>query len=232
MINPDQSETVGAMTEWRSKLVLETYGIPVTREILAVTREGVLQAAAEIGYPVALKIMSPDLLHKTEAGGVVLNVSDSAGIEKAFQELIERVGLYKPEAIIEGVLVQEMLPPGLEVIIGIKKDPIFGPTVVFGLGGIFVEVLKDAVTRVAPLCEEDARSMINELKGKALLDGVRGQLPRDVNALVSILLKVSRLAVELEDSIEEMDINPLIVYEKGAGAVAADALIVPKQVSC
>ena len=231
LINPDQSETVGAMTEWRSKLVLETYGIPVTREILAVTREDVLQAAAEIGYPVALKIMSTDLLHKTEAGGVVLNVSDSTGIEKAFQGLIERVGLYKPEAIIEGVLVQEMLPPGLEAIIGIKKDPIFGPAVVFGLGGIFVEVLKDAVTRVAPLCEEDARSMINELKGKALLDGVRGQLPRDVDALVSILLKVSRLAVELEDSIEEMDINPLIVYEKGSGAVAADALIVPKQVS-
>lgn len=229
LINQQKINNGGALTEWRSKLILEAYDIPVTREILAANVADAVRAAADIGYPVALKIMSPDLLHKTDAGGVALNIFDPAGVEKAYQEIVEKASLYKPEALIEGVLVQEMLKPGLEIIVGIKKDPVFGPAVVVGLGGIYVEVLKDASTRVAPLREEDARSMINELKGKALLEGARGQQPRDIDALVSILMKISRLAVELEDSIDEMDINPLILYEKGAGAVAADALFVPRQ---
>jgi acetate---CoA ligase (ADP-forming) len=227
MIDQQKSQNKGAMTEWRSKIILQTYGIPVTRETLTNDVDEALRAAADIGYPVALKIMSPDILHKTEAGGVVLNIADPAGVEKAYNEIIEKALLYNPEAVVEGVLVQEMLNPGLEVIIGIKKDPIFGPAVVVGLGGIFVEVLRDSATRIAPLREVDARSMINELKGKALFEGVRGQLPRDVDTLISILMKVSRLAVELEGSIEEMDINPLVLFEKGA--VAADALIVPKK---
>ncbi len=228
IINQQNSPDDRTITEWRSKIILESYGIPVTREYLAVTAADAVAAAAGIGYPVALKIMSPDLPHKTDAGGVVLNIVDPAGVEEAHRTIIEKAGLYNPEAFIEGVLVQEMLKPGLEIIIGIKKDPIFGPVVVVGFGGIFVEVLRDAAMRVAPLREEDARSMIDELKGKALFKGVRGQMPRDVDALVSILMKVSRLAVELEESIDEMDINPLILYEKGAGAVAADALFVRK----
>ncbi len=217
----------GAMTEWRSKIVLDAYGIPITREIMVYTVEEAVNAAAEIGYPVALKLMSPDLLHKTDAGEVALNISNPTEVEKAFHEILKRARKSKPGAGIEGVLVQEMLRQGLEVIIGVKKDPIFGPAVVFGLGGVFVEVLKDVSIRVAPLREEDARAMINEIKGKALLEGVRGRLPADIDTLVDILMKVSRLALELEGSIEGIDINPLIVYEEGAGAVAADALILP-----
>jgi len=184
-------------------------------------------AADQIGYPVAMKIMSPDLLHKSDIGGVLLNVADAAAVEKAHRDLLERAANQRPDAVIEGVLVQEMLKPGLEMIIGIKKDPVFGPALVLGLGGVFVEVLKDVSTRVAPLREEDARAMLEELKGRALLEGVRGSLPRDKEALVEILVKVSRLAYEMEDLIQEMDINPLIVQARGEGAVAADALFVP-----
>ncbi len=216
-----------ALSEWRSKQILEAYGIPVTKEILARSPEEAVAAAKQIGYPVAMKIMSPDLLHKSDIGGVLLNIADAAAVEKAHRDLLERAANQRPDVDIEGVLIQEMLEPGLEMIIGIKKDPVFGQAVVLGLGGIFVEVLKDVSTRVAPLREEDARAMLEELKGRALLEGVRGSLPRDKEALVEILVKVSRLAYEMEDLIQEMDINPLIVQARGDGAVAADALFVP-----
>jgi acetate---CoA ligase (ADP-forming) len=216
-----------ALTEWRSKMIINAYGIPVTREILVTTPDEAVEAAKNIGYPVVLKIMSPDLLHKSDIGGVELNVADPDGVRKAYHGLLERATVKMPEVLIEGILVQEMLEPGLEMIIGIKKDPVFGPAIVLGMGGIFVEVLKDVSTRIAPLRAEDARAMINELKGKALLKGVRGSAPRDTEALVDILLKVSRLAHEMEENLLEMDINPLIVYGCGKGAVAADALIVP-----
>ena len=228
VINQKNSMDERVITEWRSKRILEAYGIQVTREALAVTADAAVAAAADIGYPVALKIMSPDLPHKTDAGGVILNIADPKGVEEAYRLITEKVRRYKPEAFIEGVLVQEMLKPGLEILVGIKKDPIFGPVVVVGFGGIFVEVLKDVAMRVAPLREEDARAMINELKAKILFEGVRGQLPRDVDALVSALMKVSRLAVELEEVIDEMDINPLILYEKNSGVIAADALFMRK----
>lgn len=218
-----------SLTESRSKRILNAYGIPVTRERLARTAREAVRAAEAIGYPVALKIESPDILHKTEAGGVSLNLQDGTAVREAFGIILGKAKKYKPDARIEGVLVQEMLKPGLEVIVGIKKDPIFGPAVLFGLGGVFVEVLKDVAIRTAPLREQDALSMLDEIKGKPLLDGVRGQLPRDREALVSILMKVSRLAVELAEQVDELDINPLIVYEQGAGAVAADALFVLPQ---
>ncbi len=229
LIKESFSAEDGVMTEWQSKQILDFYEIPVTKEILAATAQEASEAASVIGFPVALKIMSPDLLHKTDVGGVVLNVNSEDEVEKACREILDRARAHKPGARIEGVLVQEMLSPGLEVIVGIKKDPVFGPAVVFGLGGVFVEVLKDVSTRVAPLSEEDAREMISEIKGRALLAGYRGSLPRDIDALVGVLLKVSRLAVELEDLVEEVDINPLILYEKGAGAVAADALVIAKK---
>jgi len=221
------SERGKALSEWRSKQILEAYGIPVTKEILARSPEEALAAAKQIGYPVAMKIMSPDLLHKSDIGGVLLNIADAPAVEKAYRDLLERAANQRPDAAIEGVLVQEMLKPGLEMIIGIKKDPVFGPAIVLGLGGVFVEVLKDVSTRVAPLREEDARAMLEELKGRALLEGARGSLPRDKDALVEVLVKVSRLAYEMEDLIQEMDINPLIVQARGDGAVAADALFVP-----
>lgn len=217
-----------ALTESQSKRALTAYGIPVTREKTAHSAADAADAASAIGYPVALKIESPDILHKTEAGGVILNLQDEAAVREAYTLILERARQFNPEADIDGVLVQEMLKPGLEAIIGMKNDPIFGPTILFGLGGIFVDVLKDVAVRVAPLREQDAYAMLDEIKGRALLDGVRGQAPRDRAALVSILMKLSRLAVELGERIEELDLNPVIVYEEGAGAVAADALIVLK----
>lgn len=216
-----------ALTEWRAKKILNSYGITVTREILAETEAEAVQAANMIGYPVAMKIMSPDLLHKTEAKGVRLNITDQEAVRSAFQEIKKQARLYKPEAQIEGVLIQEMLKPGLEMIVGLKRDPIFGPAIVVGLGGVFVEVFKDVATRVAPLSEVDAGEMLSELKGKTLFKGYRGEQPRDLDALISVILKLSHLALDIGDSLTEIDINPLIVYEEGAGVVAADALILP-----
>ncbi|MDW7728723.1 MAG: acetate--CoA ligase family protein [Bacillota bacterium] len=214
------------LTENVSKQILQAYKIPVTREIAVQTADEAVRAAEKIGYPLVMKILSPHIPHKSDAGGVVLNIKDAAGVRNTYEQIMANAFQYKADAHVEGVLVQEMLESGLEVIVGIKKDPIFGPAIVLGLGGIFVEVLQDASIRIAPLREEDAWEMIDELKGRALFDGIRGQRPRDKDALVSVLLQVSRLAVELEDVIEEMDINPLVVYEEGKGVIAADALIV------
>lgn len=214
------------LTESRSKELLQAYGIPVTREILARSATEAAAAAGSLGYPVVLKIESPDIAHKTEAGGVLLNLTDAAAVQEGYGSIMKRAREYNPSASIDGVLVQEMLSPGLEVILGVKKDPLFGPTILFGLGGIFVELLKDLSVRTAPLREEDAQAMLEEIEGKALLSGVRGEQPRDQEALVGIMMKLSRLAVELEDEIAELDINPLIVYADGEGAVAADALVI------
>ncbi|MGI6616005.1 MAG: acetate--CoA ligase family protein [Dethiobacteria bacterium] len=214
------------LTESRSKELLQAYGIPVTREILARSAAEAAAAAGSLGYPVVLKIESPDIAHKTEAGGVLLNLTDAAAVQEGYGSIMKRAREYNPSASIDGVLVQEMLSPGLEVILGVKKDPLFGPTILFGLGGIFVELLKDLSVRTAPLREEDARAMLEEIEGKALLGGVRGEQPRDREALVGIMMKLSRLAVELGGEIAELDINPLIVYADGEGAVAADALVI------
>ena len=214
------------LTESRSKELLQAYGIPVTREILAHSATEAAAAAGSLGYPVVLKIESPDIAHRTEAGGVLLNLTDAAAVQEGYGSIMKRAREYNPSASIDGVLVQEMLSPGLEVILGVKKDPLFGPTILFGLGGIFVELLKDLSVRTAPLREEDARAMLEEIEGKALLGGVRGEQPRDREALVGIMMKLSRLAVELGGEIAELDINPLIVYADGEGAVAADALVI------
>ncbi len=227
VIRPEDRKR-GRLNEFKAKKILEAYGIPVTNERVAATVDEAVRAAEAIGYPVALKILSPQIAHKTEAGGVALDLPGEEAVRAAFAKVMAGARAYNPDAAIEGVLVQEMLQPGLEAIVGIKNDPVFGPAIVFGLGGIFVEVLKDAATRVAPLTEADARSMIEEIKGRALLGGVRGKPARDIDALVQILLKVSRLADELGDEIEELDINPLIIHEEGKGAAAADALLILK----
>ena len=217
---------VQALTEERSKQILKAYGIPVTRELAVQSAQDAVKAAAEIGYPVALKVLSPQILHKSEAGGVFLGLQNAAEVEDAYHRLLENAGSYNQQAHIEGVLVQEMLGEGLEIIVGIKKDPVFGPAVMLGLGGIFVEVLKDVSTRIAPLRRADALAMIDDLKGRAMFDAVRGRKPRDREALVELLLKVSRLAVELEEELAELDINPLILFEEGRGCMAADALFI------
>jgi acetate---CoA ligase (ADP-forming) len=214
------------LTEQQSKAVLAAYGFAVTRERVAANEIAAQEAARAIGKPVALKISSPDIAHKTEAGGVRLDVMGADPVRTAFAEIIDSAKRYRSGARIEGVLVQEMAPPGLELMLGITRDPVFGPVVVVALGGIHVEVLGDVAYRVAPVTCDEARAMVDELRGRRMLDGVRGEAPRDIGAVCAAIERLSWLATDLADSIAELDINPLIVREAGSGAVVVDALIV------
>lgn len=202
--------------------LFRAYGIPTPRCSLAATAEEAAAAARAIGYPVVLKIVSRDILHKSEAGGVKVNLGDEPAVRAAFFEIMENAKQYKPEARIEGILVCEMLKPGVECIIGMTRDASFGPTLMFGLGGIFVEVLHDVSFRVLPLQEEDAEQMIREIKGFKLLEGIRGEKPKDVGALKELLMKTARM-IEENPEIVELDINPCFVYEQGA--MPADARV-------
>ncbi len=212
------------LSEAQATDILDVYGIPTTKRTVATTAEEAVQFANAIGYPVVLKVDSADIPHKTEADAIRLNVQSANEVMKAFTEIYHNAKTYKADAQINGIAVQEMLPEGTEVIIGATKDPNFGPVVMFGLGGIFVEVFKDISFRVAPLTRADAVEMIEEVKGKALLKGARGKAQSDIEAIIDVLLKVSQLVTENEAVIEELDINPLIVYEDGVKA--ADAMIV------
>lgn len=218
----------GTLSEAQSKALLSKFGIPVTREALATNADEAVTLAKQIGYPVVLKVNSPDIPHKTEAGALRLNLTSEEEVREAYADILQNARKYKPDARINGVLVQEMLPKGIEVIIGVIKDPVFGPTIMFGLGGIFVEVFKDVSFRVAPLSLGDAMDMIRETKGFQILRGARGSPPADIDALADVIMKVSAMAIELEDSIEELDINPLMVYPEKMGVKAADAMIVTK----
>ena len=217
-----------SLGEHDSKALLDLYGIPVTREQVAKSSREAARLAAEIGFPVALKIDSPDILHKSEAGAIRLDLQSEEAVIRSYDEIIESSQAYNSTARINGVLVQEMIGEGTEVIIGMSQDPQFGPTIAFGLGGIFVEVLKDLSLRVAPLSASDAEQMVKEIKGYQILQGARGKKPADVAAIVDVLLKISRLARDCKDTISEIDINPLIVFDEGRGVKAADALVVLK----
>ncbi len=221
-----QDSTV--LTESRAKAILRDYGVPVTAEFLAKSIDEALGFADDIGYPVVLKVESPDILHKTEAEAVVLDVRSPEELRVAYGRIMENVKAYMPGARIDGILVQEMLEPGLEVILGVKNDAIFGPMVVFGLGGIFVEVLKDFSMKAAPVNRVDAEKMVDEVKGAAVLKGVRGKKAYDRAALVETIMRLSEFAADYAGFIDELDINPLIVYEEGCGVRAADALILGK----
>lgn len=216
-----------ALTEYDGKRLLAAYGIPVTKEEKAATPEEAVAAARRIGYPVALKILSPDIPHKTEAGGIALDLRSDEDVRRAWEEIGRRVGEAAPAARVEGMLVQEMLGEGLEVIVGTTKDPVFGHAVMFGLGGIFVEALRDVSFRIAPLARCDAEEMVREIKGHRVLRGMRGRTPADTAAIVDIILKVSRLLTDWGGRIRELDINPLIVFPHGAKVV--DALVVKEQ---
>jgi acetyltransferase len=215
------------LSESSAKAVLERYGIPIARQEMAATWAEAVDSARRIGYPVVLKVDSPDIPHKTEAGGIQLNLHGDDQVKKAFEDIMKSVANHSPGALVKGVTVQEMLPEGTEVIIGVTRDPVFGPTIMFGLGGIFVEVLKDVSFRVAPVSRGDAEDMIAEIKGSAVLKGVRGKPPADMEAIVDTILKVSRMVTDHRDTIEELDINPLIVYPRGVKA--ADAMLVARQ---
>ncbi|MCL4442449.1 MAG: acetate--CoA ligase family protein, partial [Firmicutes bacterium] len=201
--------------------------IPIARQEVAGTREEAVICARRIGYPVAMKVDSPDIPHKTEAGGIRLNLNSDDEVGRAFADIIENVRKYKPGALINGVAVQEMLPEGTEVIIGVTRDPVFGPTIMFGLGGIFVEVLKDVSFRVAPVSRGDAEDMVREIKGSAVPEIMGLGPPADTKAIVDVILKVSDMVTDYRDSIEELDINPLIVYPRGVKA--ADAMLVARK---
>lgn len=215
-----------SLTEHQGKQLLALYGIPTPAEEVATSADEAATIAERVGYPVVMKIDSPDIQHKTEAGGLKLNITDADQARVTFQEILGNARSYKPDARLSGVLVQHMVPKGTEVIIGVNNDPQFGPTLMFGLGGIFVEILKDVVLRVAPITEAEAQQMIREIKGYKVLAGARGRPPADVAAIAEVLVKVSRLAVDLEDRIAELDINPLIVLDEGQGACIADALVI------
>jgi len=212
------------LLEPEAKMVCMEHGIPVTRFKVALTSEEAVKFAEGIGYPVVLKIVSPDILHKFDVGGVILNLKSSSEVKDAYESVFKNVKRRKPDAKIVGVLVQEMAPQSTEVIVGATKDPQFGPTLMFGLGGIFVEVLKDVTFRIAPITESDAREMITEVKAYPILKGYRGQPPADVDAIVNILLNTSKLVMDHHE-IKELDLNPIMVYEKGAKTVDARIIL-------
>jgi len=184
--------------------------------------------AQQIGYPVVMKIMSPDIVHKSDAGGVKVNLKNEAAVREAFRTIMTNAKAYNASAHIHGVAVQEMAPWGTEVIVGAVNDPTFGPTVMFGMGGIFVEVLKDVTFRVAPVSAEQAMEMIKEIRAAPILQGVRGEAERDRAALADVLSRYSQLVWDFVDDIAESDANPVLVYEKGQGVKLVDARIILK----
>jgi len=215
------------LVERLAKELLALYGIPVTREMLATSETEALAAAHEIGYPLVLKIESPDIAHKTEAGGVLLDIRDDDALRQGFAQIITHARQYRPDAEITGVLVQEMVRKGRELILGMAQDPGHGPAIAVGMGGIYVEVLNDVALGVLPLAPHDARAMLRRLRGVAILDGTRGAAPADIDAVVTILGAFARLCHDLRDVVSEIDINPLVVFDQGKGACVVDCLIVP-----
>jgi acetyl-CoA synthetase (ADP-forming) len=212
------------LLETEAKSVCMEYGIPVTKFKLARSEAEAVKFAEEIGYPIVLKIVSPDIIHKSDVGGVVVNLKDAKDVRVAYKQILENVKKHKADAKIEGILVQEMAPASTEVIVGAVKDPQFGPAIMFGVGGIFVEILKDVTFRIAPINEEEAREMITEVKAYPILKGYRNLPPADIDTIVDILLKTSRLVMEHQE-IKELDLNPIMVYEKGAKTVDARIIL-------
>ncbi len=212
------------LTEIESKQMLKGAGIDTTEIRLAKSKEEAISLSKEIGFPVALKIVSADVLHKSDAGGVKLSLNSEEEVAKAFDDIISAIKEHEPKAKIEGVAVQNMARPGTEVIIGMYKDAQFGPVLMFGLGGIFVEVLKDVAFRIVPLAKRDAQEMIKEIKGYPILEGYRGQEPANIGVLEDLLLKVSDF-VERRPEIKELDINPIFAYKDGALAVDARVIL-------
>jgi acetyltransferase len=219
-------EKRNAIGDAEARDVLLAYGLRIPRSEVAETPERAIEIASQIGYPVVLKIASPDILHKTDVGGVKVGLQSAEALRDAYELMIYRAQRYVPEARIWGCLVQEMAPDGgLEVLVGMNRDPQFGPLVTFGLGGIYVETLKDVTFRIAPFSRLEAQEMIDEIRAHALLDGVRGKPAADKEAIVDTLLRVSQLVQDFPE-IAELDINPLMVYPRGQGAIAIDMRLI------
>lgn len=217
------------LCEHEAKALLEAYGVPRPAEALAASAEEAAAAAARIGFPVALKIQSPDIPHKTEMGGVALNLASAEAVRMAFGAMLDRARTAHPRAGIRGALVQRMAPPGQEIILGIHRDPDFGPMLMVGLGGIHVEVLRDVAFAPVPLSEAEARALLAGLRGARLLQGVRGAPPADVAALAGLMVRLGRFAADFAEEIEEIDLNPVLVHPEGQGLTVVDALIVRRE---
>jgi acyl-CoA synthetase (NDP forming) len=213
-----------ALLETEAKTICMEYGIPVTKFELAKNETDAVKYAEAIGFPIVLKIVSPDIIHKSDVGGVIVGVKSATEVKDAYRKIMESVKKHDPKARIEGMLIQEMAPSGTEVIVGSIKDPQFGPALMFGLGGIFVEVLKDVTFRIAPITEDEAEEMISEVKAYPLLKGYRNTPPADLKAIIKILMSTSRLIMDHMD-IKELDLNPIMVYEKGAKTVDARIIL-------
>ena len=213
-----------SLLETEAKTICIEYGIPVTKFELSTSEEEAVEFADAIGFPTVLKIVSQDIIHKSDIGGVIVGLKDEADVRQGYKRILQNVKKHNPKARIVGVLVQEMAPASTEVIVGATKDPQFGPAIMFGLGGVFVEVLKDVTFRVAPITEDDAVEMISEVKAYPLLKGYRNTPPADTDAITRILLNTSRLVIDHME-IKELDLNPVIVYEKGAKTVDARIIL-------
>ena len=213
-----------SLLETEAKIVCKEYGIPIAEFRLVKTEADAVKSAEEMGFPVVLKIVSPDIIHKSDVGGVMVGLKDSKDVRNGYKQILQNVKRHKADAEIVGILVQEMAPQSTEIIVGTVKDPQFGPSIMFGLGGVFVEVLKDVTFRVAPIAEDEAREMITEVKAYPLLKGYRNMPPADIDAIVSILLNTSKLVMDHQE-INELDLNPIMVYEKGAKTVDARIIL-------
>jgi acyl-CoA synthetase (NDP forming) len=215
------------LTEVESKQLVAEAGIPVIKTKLAKSKAEAIEISKKLGFPVVLKIVSPDIIHKSDIGGVKLNLANATQVGKAYAEIMAAAKKANKKADIQGVSVQKMAKPGVEVIMGMSKDAQFGPVLMFGLGGVFVEVLKDVAFRIVPLVKRDASQMIREIKGYPLLEGYRGQEPANVVVLEDMLLKLSDF-VDKTPEIKEMDLNPIFAYRDGALAVDARVILESK----
>jgi acyl-CoA synthetase (NDP forming) len=215
------------LTEVESKQLVAEAGIPVIKTKLAKSKAEAIEISKKLGFPVVLKIVSPDIIHKSDIGGVKLNLANATQVGKAYAEIMAAAKKANKKADIQGVSVQKMAKPGVEVIMGMSKDAQFGPVLMFGLGGVFVEVLKDVAFRIVPLVKRDASQMIREIKGYPLLEGYRGQEPANIAALEDLLLKLSAF-VDKTQQIKEMDLNPIFAYKNGAVAVDARVILESK----
>jgi acyl-CoA synthetase (NDP forming) len=211
------------LNELDANMLLSSFDIPMAKSFLCRTAEEALVAAEKLKFPVVMKILSPDIQHKTEAGCVFIGIGSKEQVKDTYTKLIKNAGAYNSDALIDGVLIQEMAEKGLEIIVGMKKDPQFGPVIMAGSGGIYVEVFKDIALRLLPVDRYEAERMLTETKVYQILNGARGKT-YDMDKLIEVLLGISRLVQE-NDAIEEIDINPFFVYEKGKGGKGVDALI-------
>jgi acyl-CoA synthetase (NDP forming) len=205
--------------------VLSSYDIPISPFKVVNSLEEAESAANSIGFPIVLKIVSPEIIHKSDVGGVKINIDDDEQLKENYTSLLSSVKEKAPSARIVGVLVEKMAPKSVEVVVGMLRDPTFGPTVMFGLGGVLIEIMKDVIFRITPVSKEEAIDMIRKVKGYPLLTGFRGSKPLDVDAIADVICNVSRISIE-NPVIDQVDLNPIIIYEKGL--VVVDARIILK----